>query len=160
MGQIRNLTFDIDDSEFVGQFILTITIFHQTSPIFQYEVFVTYNILPIYTNQLFNVRINSPVNIVDITTININPQLPYGSVDINILREWTANTINRHMVDQPFYVFREHIDFSHFFFSSKFMIIPYQGIVIAGEPSSQYQSSVPSNFVGSLMREFKNKLNN
>lgn len=158
MGQIRNLTFDIDDSEFVGQFILTLTLLNQNIPIFQYESFITYNILPIYNKQFFNVRINSPINIVDMTTINTSFQ--YGTVDMNLLKEWTANTINKHLVENPFYVFREHINFSQFFSSSKIMIIPYQGIVLAGEPVYQYKLSAPSNFIDILMREFKNNLNN
>jgi hypothetical protein len=160
-GQLSQMALDIDGEELVGRFTLTMTLYSGTKAIFMYDTLVNYHLIIFYdvNTQTFNLRVDPALEMTDMTLMNLDSKLPYGNVDVHQLKSWTINTIDDHLAKNKFFIFREHVDFSKIFIKSKIIVIPGQGIVIAGEASLPYESAAPENFVANLFKSLKMNLN-
>lgn len=120
-----------------------------------------YNLLPIYVNQTFNIRLDSPLKC-EIINIVALPEIEYGLVNKFTLEIWTEDTINSYLNKDPLKIFKTNIDFSKYFSNSSLIIVPDQGILLAGEAIKiNKDRAIPhKNFVDSLYRQFKKNLNN
>ena len=155
-----NITVDISNTTLVGEFTLSANLLDNNTPIFSFQAYSRFAIVPVYSNQSFNLRVDTPIDVIDTTLIAVDAKYAYGTVDESQLKSFIDTSIDNYLKSNPIYLFKQNIDFSKFFSSSKLIVIPDQGYVIAGEAAFPYQSSAPQNFEDFLYRELKLKLNN
>ena len=148
----------MDGDTFTGFFNLEVNLLVQDKVIFMYDVEFYYQLVLIYSNQTFNIKIDSPLEMTDITLIELpDKSIVYGNVNAKILELWTEQAINYSYEKEQMNLFKNNLNFSKYFKNSRLIVIPNQGIVFAGDAQIPYQSKVPVNFVENLFLNLKNK---
>jgi hypothetical protein len=150
----NQMKFRMNEKNMVGELNLEYNIKNNDKLLLAFNILSDFTLLPLYQNQKFNLVLKA-LEIKDTTVVNN----AYGELDEEMLRTYSFESLNSYLQTNPFYLFKQDIDFSRLFESSKVMMVENEGIVIAGHGNNFYSSKVTKNVEEMIISMLKNYLN-
>ena len=151
---VTQIQLKMNGNNLIGELNLEYNIYSKEKLLLSYNILYDFGLLPIYQNQLFDLILNG-LKIKD-TTVVYNP---YGMLDEENLRTYSSDSLNNYLQENPFYLFRQHLDFNTIFDNSKLIVVENEGIVIGGNRNNFSTSGSTKNVKRMIISMIKKQLN-